>query len=93
VVRSPKPREPGEHIWVDDVCRHCRLRRRETWVQGEEQPVLALMWLSPTREVVRVRPFPPMLGMAPAPGDLVSDAFPDELVGTEPPCPNDPALW
>jgi hypothetical protein len=89
-----KQREPGEHGWVDDLCRHCGLFRRETWVRDEqERTVMALMWVSPRREVVRVRPFPPLKGVEPMLGELVSDMYPDELVGSEPPCPNDVDLW
>jgi hypothetical protein len=87
-----RQREPGEHSWVADRCRHCRLIRREAWVAGDDGPVLALSWVAPSGEIVRLRPFPPLLGVAPEPGTHVLDV-PPELVGGEPPCPNDPALW
>lgn len=89
-----RQREPGAHGWIDDVCRYCGLIREEVWVRDpEERAVLALRWLSPRHEVLRVRPFPLMKGVAPMVGERVAAAVPPELVGSEPRCPSEPGLW
>jgi hypothetical protein len=81
------------HQWLDDECLACGLRRREEWVlDHSDDVVLTLVWSAPGGEVLRVRPFPVLLGLHPPsrPTVTVEQAFPGVPVGREPTCPTAP---
>jgi hypothetical protein len=81
---------PGSHEWLDDECLACGLRRREEWVlDHSDDAVLTLVWSTRSGEIVRVRPFPVLLGLRPAvrPTATVEEAYPGVPVGREPECP------
>lgn len=78
------------HRWVEDRCSTCGLRRREEWIRDASgAAVMALVWFTAAGQVVRVRPFPVLLGIAPRQAPLfdLEEAFPGVSVGREPGCP------
>lgn len=81
--------ERWEHRWAADRCVCCDLRRREEWVLDEHgQAVMVLVWFDETGSILRARPFPVLLGLAPLaePTETFDAAFPGVGVGREPGC-------
>ena len=84
------------HTWRRGWCTTCGLREHETSVLDDEGwVVVALYWVSPFDRVIRVRPFPYLLGTtAPSgPVNSVSERFPGVPIGPMPVCPGSHSGW
>jgi hypothetical protein len=88
-MRGEQQPPPRAHRWAGDRCMECGIRRREEWVLDDTgSAVMALVWSTASGQVVRVRQFPVLLGVAPPapPTQTVSAAFPGVPIGREPEC-------
>jgi hypothetical protein len=96
IVSSEVPAYERDHDWDEDICLDCGLLRKEEWtLDDQDRPIITLVWLSASGRVVRIRPFPYMLGVAPSGRPSLSAAamFPGVEVGREPDCPRGPVDW